>query len=415
MKKPFRRGVVFGLAVLPALAALNSTAWAGSHLEKWPTAKVNTTGLAVTDDTVTIGILHSITGSMAISESGSVQAEKLAIKQINDAGGVLGRKIEWIQEDGATDWPNFAEKAKKLIVNDKVAAVMGCWTSASRKAVLPVFEQYNNMLYYPTMYEGLEASRNVVYTGQEATQQILAGIDWVVAEKKPKTFYFVGSDYIWPRTSFKIARKHIENVYKLKVIGEQYYPLGHTQFNSVINKMKLKKPDVIFSIVVGGSNVAFYKQMTGAGVDLTKQTVITISATEDEVRGIGGENIHGTYMFAKYFQSLDNPNNKQFVKEFKEMWGDDIVIGDVTNNAYLGPWLWKMAVEKAGSFDIDRIKEANPGIEMANAPEGYVRIHETNHHLYSKLRVGRARLDGQFDVVHESELMEPDPFPEGYQ
>jgi len=415
MKKLFRRGVVFGLAMMPALAALNSTTWAGSHLEKWPTAKVNTTGLAVTDDTVTIGILHSITGSMAISESGSVQAEKLAIKQINDAGGVLGRKIEWIQEDGATDWPNFAEKAKKLIVNDKVAAVMGCWTSASRKAVLPVFEQYNNMLYYPTMYEGLEASRNVVYTGQEATQQILAGIDWVVAEKKPKTFYFVGSDYIWPRTSFKIARKHIENVYKLKVIGEQYYPLGHTQFNSVINKMKLKKPDVIFSIVVGGSNVAFYKQMTGAGVDLTKQTVITISATEDEVRGIGGENIHGTYMFAKYFQSLDNPNNKQFVKEFKEMWGDDIVIGDVTNNAYLGPWLWKMAVEKAGSFDIDRIKEANPGIEMANAPEGYVRIHETNHHLYSKLRVGRARLDGQFDVVHESELMEPDPFPEGYQ
>ena len=137
MKKLFRRGVVFGIAVLPALAALNTTAWANSHLEKWPTAKVNTTGLAVTDDTVTVGILHSITGSMAISESGSVQAEKLAIKQINDAGGVLGRKIEWIQEDGATDWPNFAEKAKKLIVNDKVAAVMGCWTSASRKAVLP--------------------------------------------------------------------------------------------------------------------------------------------------------------------------------------------------------------------------------------------------------------------------------------
>jgi urea transport system substrate-binding protein len=146
---------------------------------------------------------------MAISETGSVQAEKLAIKQINESGGVLGRQVKWIQEDGATDWPNFAEKAKKLIVNDKVAAVMGCWTSASRKAVLPVFEQYNNMLYYPTMYEGLEASRNVVYTGQEATQQILAGIDWIVKEKEPKTFYFVGSDYVWPRTSFKIARKHI--------------------------------------------------------------------------------------------------------------------------------------------------------------------------------------------------------------
>jgi len=407
-----RRSVLAGMAALPGVSMLPTGALANSE---FPTSEVNTTNLAVTDDEVTIGILHSITGSMALSETGSVQAEKLAIKQINESGGVLGRQVKWIQEDGATDWPNFAEKAKKLIVNDRVAAVMGCWTSASRKAVLPVFEQYNNMLYYPTMYEGLEASRNIVYTGQEATQQILAGIDWIVKEKKPKTFYFVGSDYIWPRTSFKIARKHIENVYGLEVIGEQYYPLGHTQFNSVINKMKLKKPDVIFSIVVGGSNVAFYKQITGAGVDLTKQTVITISATEDEVRGIGGENIEGTYMFAKYFQSLDNPNNKAFIKEFKEMWGDDIVIGDVTNNAYLGPWLWKAAVEKAGSFDIDKIKIANPGIEITNAPEGYVRIHETNHHLYSKLRVGRARADGQFDVVYESELKEPDPFPEGYQ
>jgi len=418
IKSSLRRSLILGMVALPSLALLPLGASAASDTsaaKKYPTAEVNTTGLAVTDDTVTIGILHSITGSMALSETGSVQAEKLAIKQINESGGVLGRQIEWIQEDGATDWPNFAEKAKKLIVKDKVAAVMGGWTSASRKAMLPVFEQYNNMLYYPTMYEGLEASRNIIYTGQEATQQILAGIDWIVKEKKPKTFYFVGSDYIWPRTSFKIARKHIENVYGLKVIGEQYYPLGHTQFNSVINKMKLKKPDVIFSIVVGGSNVAFYKQITAAGVDLKKQTVITISATEDEVRGIGGENIEGTYMFAKYFQSLDNPNNKKFIKEFKEMWGEDIVIGDVTNNAYLGPWLWKAAVEKAGSFDIDKIKLASPGIEIANAPEGYVRIHETNNHLYSKLRVGRARADGQFDVVFESELKEPDPFPEGYQ
>ena len=356
-----KRAFLMGSTALPLLAMFAIPALANSD---FPTSKVNTTGLAVTDDSVTIGILHSITGSMALSETGSVQAEKLAIKQINESGGVLGRQVKWIQEDGATDWPNFAEKAKKLIVNDKVAAVMGCWTSASRKAVLPVFEQYNNMLYYPTMYEGLEASRNIVYTGQEATQQILAGIDWIIKEKNPKTFYLVGSDYIWPRTSFKIARKHIENVYGLKVIGEQYYPLGHTQFNSVINKMKLKKPDVIFSIVVGGSNVAFYKQITAAGVDLTKQTVITISATEDEVRGIGGENIVGTYMFAKYFQSLDNPNNKAFIKEFKEMWGDDIVVGDVTNNAYLGPWLWKAAVEKAGSFDIDKVKLANPGIEI---------------------------------------------------
>ncbi|MCK0153295.1 urea ABC transporter substrate-binding protein [Alcanivorax sp. S6407] len=392
---------------LPALFALSSNALA---------SEVNTTGLAVTDDTVKVGILHSITGTMAISETGSVQAEKLAIEQINASGGVLGRQIEYIQEDGASDWPTFAEKSRKLLVNDKVAAVFGCWTSASRKAVLPVFEQYNGMLYYPTFYEGLEQSPNVIYTGQEATQQILASIDWLKEEKGAKTFYLLGSDYIWPRTSNKIARKHIDKL-GLKVVGEEYYPLGHTQFNSVINKIKLKKPDVIFASVVGGSNVAFYKQMKAAGVDLTKEKplLMTISVTEDEILGIGGENVEGAYASMKYFQSLTNSNNEAFVKAFKERWGDDIVIGDVTQAAYLGPWLWKAAVEKAGSFDIEKVQAASPGIELTTAPEGYVRIHE-NHHLWSKARIGQAQTDGQYKVIYETEeLMEPDPFPEGYQ
>ena len=381
-----------------------------------PTSEVNTTGLAVTDDTVTVGILHSITGTMAISETGSTQAEKLAIKQINESGGVLGRQIKYIQEDGASDWPTFAEKSRKLLLKDKVAAVMGCWTSASRKAVLPVFEQYNGMLFYPTFYEGLEESPNVIYTGQEATQQILEGIDWAVKTKGAKTFYLLGSDYIWPRTSMKIARKHIDKL-GLKVVGEEYYPLGHTQFNSVINKIKLKKPDVIFAAVVGGSNVAFYKQVNAAGIDWTKEKpiMLTISVTEDEILGIGGENIVGAYASMKYFQSLDNPNNIAFVKAFKEMWGKDIVIGDVTQAAYLGPWIWKYAVEKAGSFDIDKLKEVLPGIELTTAPEGYVKVHE-NHHLWSKTRIGRAGTDGQFEVVYESkDLIEPDPFPAGYQ
>ncbi len=353
---------------------------------------------------------------MAISETGSVQAEILAIEQINAMGGVLGRQIKYIQEDGASDWPTFAEKAKKLLVQDKVASVMGCWTSASRKAVLPVFEQYNGMLYYPTFYEGLEESPNVIYTGQEATQQILAGIDWVVDTKGAKSFYLLGSDYIWPRTSNKIARKHIE-MKGLKVVGEEYYPLEHTQFNSVINKIKLTKPDVIYAIVVGGSNVAFYKQLKAAGIDLTKEAplLLTISVTEDEILGIGGENIVGAYAAMKYFQSIENDNNAAFVKAFKERWGDGIVIGDVTQAAYLGPWLWKAAVEKAGSFDVDKVREASPGIELTTAPEGYVKVHE-NHHLWSKLRIGHARADGQYDVVYETaDLMEPDPFPEGYQ
>lgn len=408
----FRRSSFFKPASINALL-LSMLTVCSAALSAMP---VNSTGLAVTDDTVTVGILHSVTGTMAISETGSVQAEKLAIKQINAMGGVLGRKIEYIQEDGASDWPTFAEKAKKLLVNDKVAAVFGCWTSASRKAVLPVFEQYNGMLYYPTFYEGLEQSPNVIYTGQEATQQILAGIDWVTKTKGAKTFYLLGSDYIWPRTSNKIARKHIEKL-GLRVVGEEYYPLGHTQFNSVINKIKLRKPDVIYSIVVGGSNVAFYKQLKAAGIDMTREKplLLTISVTEDEILGIGGENIEGAYAAMKYFQSLDNPNNKAFVAAFQQEYGADMVIGDVSQAAYLGPWLWKAAVEKAGSFDIDKVRAASPGIELNTAPEGYVKIHD-NHHLWSKTRIGLAQRDGQYRLIYETEaLMEPDPFPAGYQ
>ena len=409
---PSRRIFLAGTAALTASMFLPK----GLRAQDFPTAAVNTTGLAVTDTEVTVGILHSVTGTMSISETGSVQAEKLAIEQINAMGGVLGRKITFVQEDGASDWPTFAEKARKLLVDDKVAAVMGCWTSASRKAVLPIFEQYNGMLYYPTFYEGLEQSPNVIYTGQEATQQILAGLDWVTKTKGAKSFYLLGSDYIWPRTSNKIARKHIEKL-GFEVVGEDYYPLGHTQFNSVINKIKLKKPDVIYAIVVGGSNVAFYKQLKAAGIDMTqeKPLLLTNSVTEDEISGIGGENIVGAYACMKYFQSLDNPNNAEFVAAFKKMWGDDMVIGDVTQAAYLGPWLWKAAVEKAGSFDIDKIRAASPGIELTTAPEGYVKIHE-NHHLWSKTRVGRAKADGQYEVVFETpDLVEPNPFPEGYQ
>lgn len=409
LHKFVRRHFVKGMLALPAAILLSSISLTAS-------AGVNTTGLAVTDDTVTVGILHSLTGTMAISETGAQEAEKLAIKQINESGGILGRQIKIIQEDGASDWPTFAEKSKKLLVQDKVAAVFGAWTSASRKAVLPVFEKENGLLYYPTFYEGLEQSKNVIYTGQEATQQILDGLNWVSKEKKAKTFYLIGSDYIWPRTSMKIARKHIENVLGGKVVGEEYKPLGNTQFGSVINKIRLKKPDVIYAAVVGGSNVAWFKQLKAAGITSKKQTLLTISVTEDEVLGIGGENLEGFYSIMKYFQSQDNPNNKAFVSAFKEMWGDDSVMGDVTQAAYLGPWLWKAAVERAGSFDVDKVvAESEKGnIELTTAPEGYVKLHK-NHHLWSKARVGKWNKDGQATVVYTSELLEPDPFPAGYQ
>ena len=212
----------------------------------------------------------------------------------------------------------------------------------------------------------------------------------------------------------KIARKHIENVLGGKVVGEDYYPLGNTQFGSLINKVKLKKPDVVFTAVVGGSNVAFYKQMKAAGVTAKKQSLLTLSVTEDELLGIGGENMEGFYASMKYFQSLDNPNNKAFVEAFKAKYGKDSVIGDVTQAAYLGPWLWKAAVEKAGSFDVDKVVAASPGIELNTAPEGYVKVHD-NHHLWSKTRIGEVLPTGQFKVVYESGLIEPNPFPKGYQ
>ena len=409
-----RRGFIkAGGALVGALLAaglITTNAFAAD----FPTAKVMTTGLAVTDTTVKVGILHSATGTMAISETGSIQAEKLAIEQINAMGGILGRKIEVIQEDGASDWPTFAEKAKKLLASDKVAAVMGCWTSASRKAALPVFEKENGLLFYPTFYEGLEQSKNVFYTGQEATQQIIAGLDWITKEKKAKTFYLIGSDYIWPRTSMKIARKHIEKNLKGSVVGEEYIALGDTQFGSVINKIKLKKPDVIYAAVVGGSNVAWFKQLNAAGLNSAKQTMLTISVTEDEVLGIGGENLTGFYSAMKYFQSIDTPINKKFVAEFKKKWGDKSVIGDVTQAAYLGPWLYKAAVERAGSFDVDKVQAALPGYVLKDAPEGPVTV-EKNHHLTTKLRIGQWQKDGQAKIVYTSGYIKPDPFPKGYQ
>ncbi|TVR44787.1 MAG: urea ABC transporter substrate-binding protein [Planctomycetota bacterium] len=420
-KRLLRRPVETLALTLGLSVALSATEWVNPVLDQFPTEKVNTTNLAVTDNTVTVGILHSLTGTMAISETGSVEAERLAIAQINEAGGVLGRQIRIITEDGASDWPTFAERSRKLLINDRVAAVFGCWTSASRKAVLPIFERHNGMLYYPTFYEGLEASKNVIYTGQEATQQVIFGLDWAYNEKGARTFYLIGSDYIWPRTVNKIARIHIErHLEDARVVGEDYFPLGHTNFNSLINRVRLRRPDVIYSVVVGGSNVAWYRQLNAAGITgeslaRNNQILLTISTTEDELKGIGGENAAGFYACMKYFQSLDNENNKAFVAAFKAMHGEDSVIGDVTQAAYLGPWLWKKAVEAGGSFDVASLQKHSPGIEFHEAPEGYVKIHE-NHHLWSRARIGRILPNGQFELVTESpELIEPDPFPEGYQ
>ena len=215
-------------------------------------------GLVAAQETVKLGLLHSLSGTIAIAEASLVEAEKMAIDEINAAGGVLGRKIEPVIEDGASDNPTFAEKARKLLERDKVVAIVGCYTSASRKAVLPVLSQAKGLLFYPTYYEGQEEDKHVFYTSQEATQSVIAAVEWL-AKEKGKTFFLVGSDYIYPRTCNKIAKPTITKAGG-KVLGEEYAPLGHTEFSSIINKIKAAKPDWIYSTVVGGSNVAFYKQ-----------------------------------------------------------------------------------------------------------------------------------------------------------
>lgn len=251
-------------------------------------------------DKVKVGILHSLSGTIAIAEKSVVDAEMLAIEQVNKAGGVMGKLIEPVIEDGASDWPTFAEKARKLLEKDKVAAVMGCYTSASRKAVLPVFEKLNGLLYYPTYYEGLEQSPNIMYTAQEATQSVISAMEWLYANKG-KSFYMIGSDYIWPRTTIKIAKATLARLGG-KLVGEGYYPLGHIEFSSEINKIKAAKPDVILNCVVGGSNVAFFKQLTAAGINGKNQTVLSLAVSEEEVSGIGAANTAGTLTCMGYFQ-----------------------------------------------------------------------------------------------------------------
>lgn len=364
--------------------------------------------LASAQETVKLGLLHSLSGTIAIAEAALVEAEKMAIDEINASGGVMGRKIEAVIEDGASDWPTFAEKTKKLLQRDKVAAIVGCYTSASRKAVLPVLNQMKGLLYYPTYYEGQEEDKSVIYTSQEATQSVIAAIEWM-AKEQGKTFFLVGSDYIYPRTCNKIAKPTITRVGG-KVVGEEYAPLGHTEFSSIINKIKAAKPDWIYSTVVGGSNVAFYKQLKAAGLDGTKQKLLSTVVSENEIDGIGKENAVGYYACMGYFQSLKNPQNERFVKALKAKYGQDRVVGDPMECAYNAVYLWKLAAEKAKSFDVQKVIAASSGLEF-DAPEGKIRIHATNHHVAKKVRIGKARSDGQFDIVFESGVLEPNPFP----
>ncbi|NEO87876.1 MAG: urea ABC transporter substrate-binding protein [Spirulina sp. SIO3F2] len=348
-------------------------------------------------DTIKVGILHSLTGTMAISENTVVDAEKLAIKEINEAGGVLGKQIEAIVEDGASDWPTFNEKAAKLIDQDEVAVVFGCWTSASRKAVLDTFESKDHMLWYPVQYEGQECSKNIFYTGAAPNQQIEPAVDWLL-ENKGKEFFLVGSDYVFPRTANTIIKEQLK-ANGGETVGEDYLPLGNTEVTPIITKIQQALPNggVIFNTLNGDSNVAFFKQMQGAGLGPDKYPVMSVSVAEEEVRQIGPEFLTGHYAAWNYFQSVDTPENEKWVEAFKAEYGEDRVTNDPMEAAYIMVYLWKQAVETAGTTDLEAVREAAIGQEF-DAPEGKVTM-TANHHISKTVRVGEIKEDGQFEVV----------------
>jgi urea transport system substrate-binding protein len=357
--------------------------------------------------TIRVGILHSLSGTMAISEVSLKDVELMAIEEINKAGGVLGKKIEPVIEDGASDWPNFAEKAKKLIEKDKVSTVFGCWTSASRKAVLPVFEKLDHQLWYPVQYEGLECSKNIFYTGAAPNQQIEPAVTWLL-KNKGKKMYLLGSDYVFPRTANAIIKAQLKKEGGT-LVGEEYTPLGATEYNTIIAKIKKAKPDSIFSTLNGDSNVAFYKQMRDAGISAKEIPVMAVSVAEDELRGIGGKTAEGHYAAWNYFQSVDTPANKEFVKKFKAKFGKDRVTDDPIEAAYIAVYLWKQAVEKAKTVDIAKVRNAAYGMTF-DAPEGKVTV-DTNNHIYKTVRIGEILPTGQFKVVYATpKPVEPEPW-----
>ncbi len=363
-------------------------------------------------DVVKVGILHSLSGTMAISEVSLKDAELMAIEEINNSGGLLGKKIEPVIEDGASDWPTFAEKAKKLLQQDKVATIFGGWTSASRKAMLPVVEQNKGLLWYPVQYEGMESSPNIFYTGATTNQQIVPAVSWLL-NNKGKKFFLIGSDYVFPRTANSIIKAQLK-AEGGEVVVEEYTPLGHTDYSTVINKMKKVKPDVVFNTLNGDSNVAFFKQLKDAGITSKDVTVMSVSIAEEEIRGIGGEVLAGHLAVWNYFQTTDTPENKAFVEKYKEAYGEERVTDDPIEAAYIAVHLWAEAVKKAGSFEVEKVKEAAKGIEY-KAPGGTVKIEGENQHLWKTVRIGEIQPDGQFkEIWNSGEPVKPDPYLKSY-
>ena len=365
----------------------------------------------VEGDTVKLGLLNSTSGPMAISEQTVRDSLLLAVDEINADGGILDKKIEVVEEDGQSEPTVFAEKINKLLTQDEVAAVFGGWTSASRKAMLPVVEGAKGLLFYPVQYEGLEASKNIYYTGATTNQQIIPAMDFLKS-KGVKTLFLAGSDYVFPRTANKIIKQYAKEL-GIEIVGEEYVPLDSDDWTTQVAKIAAAKPDFVFNTINGSSNVGFIKAYYEAGLGPDKSPIISVSIAEEEAPAMG-EDVTGQFAAWNYFQSVDSPENATFIKAFQDKYGADRPTSDPMEAAYTSMYLYKNMVEKAESFCVDAVNEAADGVTFA-APEGSVTVNGDNHHIAKTGLIGQINADNQFDVVWSSEgPIEPDPFLEGY-
>jgi urea transport system substrate-binding protein len=359
---------------------------------------------------IKVGILHSRTGTMAISERPVIDATLFAIEELNAKGGVLGRKVEGIVEDGASDWPTFARKAEKLITQDKVSTLFGCWTSASRKTVKPVVEKHNHLLFYPVQYEGLEQSPNIVYTGAAPNQQIIPAIKWCCSFLKKKRLFLVGSDYVFPRAANVIIRDQASAL-GAQIVGEDYLPLGSSDMDALIKKIQARKPDMLVNTINGDSNVAFFRALRKAGLTAEVLPTMSFSISEEELSSLRPKEIQGNYAAWNYFQSIDLPENQDFVARFRARFGPERILSDPMEAAYIGVHLWAQAVTAAGSDNVDAIRRAIND-QSFDAPEGKVTIDPQSHHISKFIRIGRITETGRFKVVYCSDApITPIPYP----
>ncbi len=365
-------------------------------------------------DTIKVGILHSLSGTMAISETVLKDTALMAIEEINAKGGVLGKKLEPVVVDPASNWPLFAEKTRQLLTQDKVAVMFGCWTSVSRKSVLPVVEELNGLLFYPVQYEGEELSKNVFYTGAAPNQQAIPAVEYLMSKDggSAKRFVLLGTDYVYPRTTNKILRAFLKSKgIPESDIMEEYTPFGHSDYQTIIGKIKKfageGKKTAVISTINGDSNVPFYKELGNAGLKAKDVPVVAFSVGEEELRGVDTKPLVGHLAAWNYFMSIKGPSNNEFTKKWadyakaKNIPGhkDKPLTNDPMEATYIGVYMWKQAVEKAKSTDVDKVIAAMAG-QTFKAPSGFTaKMDEKNHHLHKPVFIGEVKADGQFNVV----------------